>query len=75
MFSHLQSSKVLSLLEVNKDVNKETNVTAYYLIKTELYNDLNNFLNFYIKNNEKHIKLKDVSKYLEYLNKIIKKNN
>ena len=67
LFSHLQSSKVLSLLELNKDVNKETNVTAYYLIKTELYNDLNKFLEFCIKYNEKNIKLKDVSKYLDYL--------
>ena len=39
-FSQMQSSKVLELLQHNKDVNKETNVTAYYLIKTELYNDL-----------------------------------
>ena len=45
-FSQMQSSKVLDLLQHNKDVNKETNVTAYYLIKTELYNDLANFLNF-----------------------------
>jgi hypothetical protein len=67
LFSQLQSSKVLSLLELNKDINKETNVTAYYLIKTELYNDLNKFLEFCIKYNEKNIKLKDVSKYLDYL--------
>lgn len=75
-FSRMQSSKVLHLLDINKDVNKETNVTAYYLIKTELYNDLSNFLKFCIEYNETFIKLKDVSKYLDYLKttkKVVKK--
>ena len=78
-FSKFQSNKVLELLKLNKDVNKETNVTAYYLIKTELYSSLNNFLQFCLNNNDNFIKLKDKIKYLEYLKKtkqlLIKKFN
>ena len=66
-FSRLQSTKVLSLLDKNKDVNKETNVTSYYLIKTELYNDLINFLQYCLRFNQDMIKLTDKERYLNYL--------
>lgn len=69
-FSQMQASKVLELLQHNKDVNKETNVTAYYLIKTELYNDLSNFLNFCFQYNDTIIKIKDKTKYFDYLKKL-----
>ena len=73
-FSKLQSSKVITLLEKNKDVNKETNVTAYYLIKTELFRDIQNFLQFCLQSNKDIIKLTDVSKYFDYLKKLKKIN-
>ena len=76
-FSQLQSSKVLTLLDKNKDVNKETNVTAYYLIKTELWLHLQQFLHYCMANNKDIIKVTDTSKYFEYLKglqKVIKKN-
>ena len=66
-FSRLQSTKVLSLLDKNKDVNKETNVTSYYLITTELYNDLINFLQYCLRFNQDMIKLTDKERYLNYL--------
>tara|TARA_B100000941_G_C28462540_1_gene531580 strand:- start:115 stop:1149 length:1035 start_codon:yes stop_codon:yes gene_type:complete len=66
-FSRLQSSKVLSLLNKNKDVNKETNVTSYYLIKTELYNDLSNFLQYCLRFNQDMIKLTHKERFLDYL--------
>ena len=75
-FSQLQASKVLSLLDKNKDMNKETNVCAYYIIKTELYEDLHNFLKFSVSHNKDIIKLTDTSKYFDYLkglNKVNKK--
>ena len=75
-FSQLQASKVLSLLDKNKDMNKETNVCAYYIIKTELYEDLHNFLKFCVSHNKDIIKLTDTSKYFDYLkglNKVNKK--
>ena len=73
-FSQLQATKVLSLLDKNKDMNKETNVCAYYIIKTELYEDLPNFLKFCLSNNKDIIKLTDTSKYFEYLKELNKVN-
>jgi len=75
-FSQLQASKVLSLLERNKDVNKETNVTAYYLIKVELWLDLQNFLQYCMRVNQNMIKITDKETYLDYLKrqaKVVKK--
>ena len=69
-FSQMQTSKVLELLQHDQDVNKETNVTAYYLIKTELYNDLANFLYFCFQYNDTIIKIKDTTKYFDYLKKL-----
>lgn len=66
-FSLLQCSKVLRLLDLNKDVNKETNVAAYYIITTELYNDLHNFLKFCIATNDNIVNMLDVSNYFNYL--------
>lgn len=76
-FSRLQSSKVLYLSENDPDANKETNVMAYYVIKTELYNDINGFLGFCINYNDSIIKIKNISKYFDYLKKskkVVKKN-
>jgi len=75
-FSQLQATKVLTLLDKNKDMNKETNVCAYYIIKTELYEDLQNFLQYCMRFNKDIIKLLDTSKYFEYLkglSKVVKK--
>lgn len=69
-FSQMQSSKVLELLQLDQNVNKETNVAAYYLIKTELYNDLSNFLKFCFQYNDTIIKIKDTTKYFDYLKKL-----
>ena len=73
-FSQLQASKVLSFLDKNKDMNKETNVCAYYIIKTELYDDIQHFIGYCIKYNQNIIKLTDVSKYFDYLKKLKKIN-
>ena len=66
-FSDYQTSKVLTLLDKDKHVNKETNVTAYYLIKTELYDDLQQFLHYCMRKNKDIIKLTDTSLYFDYL--------
>ena len=71
-FSQLQSNKVLSLLEKNKDLNKETNVTSYYLIKTELWIHLNNFIEYCMRFNQNMIKLIDKDKFPDYLKKLPK---
>lgn len=69
-FSDYQTSKVLTLLDKDKHVNKETNVTAYYLIKTELYDDLQQFLHYCIGKNKDIIKLTDTSLYFDYLKRL-----
>ena len=56
----------------NKDVNKKTNVTAYYLIKTELWLDLQNFLHYCMRKNKDIIKIMDTSTYFDYLKRLPK---
>jgi hypothetical protein len=72
VFSQLQANKVLSLLEKNKDVNKQTNVTSYYLIKVELWLHLQEFLNYCLRFNQDMIKLTDKERYLDFLKKLPK---
>ena len=67
LFSQYQSTKVLTLLDKNKDMNKETNVCAYYVIKTELYQDLDTFLEFCLQYNKDIIKITGTTKYFDYL--------
>jgi len=69
-FSSLQANKVLALARTNPDMNKHTNVCAYYVIKMELYQDMDNFLGFCKTHNKDIIKLIDVSTYLDYLKKV-----
>ena len=69
-FSEYQSSKVLTLLEKDKHVNKETNVTAYYLIKTELWLHIQNFLHYCMKFNKDIIKLTDKERFMDYLKRL-----
>ena len=71
-FSQLQANKVLSLLEKNKDVNKQTNVTSYYLIKVELWLHLQGFLQYCLRFNKDMIKLTDKERFLDYLKKLPK---
>jgi len=76
-FSKLQANKVLSLLEKNKDVNKQTNVTSYYLIKVELWLHLQEFLQYCLRFNKDMIKLTDKERFLDHLKKLpklVKKN-
>ena len=67
LFSQYQSTKVLTLLDKNKDMNKETNVCAYYVIKTELYQDLDTFLGFCLQHNKDIVKITETTKYFDYL--------
>lgn len=72
-FSRFQTSKVLSLK--NKDMNRETNVCAYYIITTELYDNLASFLQFCKNTNESMIRMTHLTKYITYLKKLKKVNN
>jgi len=66
-FSQLQATKILSLFDKNKDMNKDTNVCAYYIIKLELYKNIHSFIQFCVAYNKDIIKLIDTSKYFKYL--------
>jgi len=70
LFSSLQANKVLALAKTNSDMNKHTNVCAYYVIKMELYQNLNNFLRFCKHHNKDFIKVGNVELYLDYLKKV-----
>lgn len=71
-FSRFQVGKVLDLCKANNDINKETNVCAYYIIKTEIYDDLHNFVSICQSLNHPLIKLSNLSKYINYLKKLTK---
>jgi len=76
-FIDFQAHKVLYISRIDNnriiDINKYSNILAYYIIKSELFNNLNNTLD--IMNN--NIKIKDINKYNNYiynLNKIERNN-
>jgi hypothetical protein len=73
-FSIFQAQKVLFNTSTIKNVtlDKNTNVTAYFLIRAELYQRLNEFLKFCRLKNEDYIKIKNTSKWLVFLNSKIK---
>ena len=71
-FSRFQSSKVVELFQKKSDANKFTNVVAYSIITTELYNNLDDFIHFCLVNNTSFVKIKNKSRYLSYLKKVSK---
>ena len=59
------------------NINKNTNVLSYYIIRMELYNNLSGFLNYCIQNNKNYLYLKDIESWLKFIkeNNKIEKNN
>ena len=71
-FVKFQAEKIIYLTGMNGkeiDINKETNILSYFIIRHELYEKLNLFLKFCKKHNEDYIKLKDENKWFELLKK------
>ncbi len=71
-FSDFQSDKIFNHTNLSNEIiniNKETNVLAYYIIKNELYKSLNVFLQFCRTNNDDYIKIIDIKKYQLFLKK------
>ena len=71
-FSDFQSDKIFNHTNLSNEIiniNKETNVLAYYIIKNELYKSLNVFLQFCKINNDDYIKIIDIEKYQLFLKK------
>ena len=77
-FSNVQSQKIMNLIpNKNKtiDINKDTNILAYFIIKTEIFNRLNVFLKHCRLYHTNYIKIKNIKLWLLFLkkNKKIKK--
>ena len=80
-FALYQAHKIFYLTNLDSkekmDINKDTNILSYYIIRMELYNNINKFLEYCRINNYNYIKLLNRKSYLSFLktNKKIKKNN
>jgi len=72
-YSLFQAQKVLYNSHIkNVELDRDTNITAYFLIRCELYQRLNSFLKFCRENNENYVKLKNTNKWLVFLKSKIK---
>lgn len=65
-FSGFQANKVLHMIDKYPDINKETNVLAYFVIRAELYNNFKNFINFCKHQNKDYIKVNG-KKFISFL--------
>ena len=80
-FSQYQAEKVMYLTGIDTklavDINKDTNVLSYFIIRNELFEKLNVFLKFCKNHNDNYIKLKDEKEWFKFLmrNYKTKKNN
>lgn len=59
LFCKIQCNKILSMINKNKnlDINKYTNVLAYFIIRGEIYQNLTNFIKLCRENNDNYILL------------------
>lgn len=83
-FSYFQAEKVIYLSKLNYDdkkqtidINMDTNVLAYFIIRSELYKGLNRFLRFCKNHNRNYIKIENDDLWLNHLKKnelILRKN-
>ena len=71
-FSNYQSQKILYLSNYQKskiDINKNTNVLSYFIIRNELFQNLSSFLKFTRLNNNNYLKLNNLNLWSNYLRK------
>jgi len=79
-FCNFQSQKVIEmtgLTDKTIDINQETNVLAYFIIRCEIYEKLTQFLKFCRLSNKNYIQLNKKKEWFEFLkkNNKIKKNH
>lgn len=67
-----KASFVLSLNSKPVDMNKFSNVLAYYIIRAEIYNNMDTFLDYCQKNNNNYINIRNSNMFLDYLKKLSK---
>lgn len=69
-FCLFQAHKIFHLTELSKkqiDINKDTNVLAYYIIRMELYNNIDGFIDFCSSKNKNYIEITNSEDYLRFL--------
>lgn len=78
-YSLFQAKKIIhNSLKPDLYLDKNTNVTSYFLIRAELYNNLKEFLKYCRTKNENYVKIKDISSWFDTLisgEKIEQSNN
>jgi hypothetical protein len=80
-FAKFQAEKVMYLTGVDGkdviDINRDTNVLSYFMIRNELYEKLNLFLKLCRNNNSNYIKMEGEKEWFKFLlgKDKIKKNN
>ena len=71
-FCNHQSKKIKDYSEMNQkliDINKHTNVLAYYIIRCELFQNLTSFLKYCRMKNNRYICIKDKKDWYLFFNK------
>ena len=63
--------KLLDFFKEGEDVDERTNTTSYYIIKTEILNDLKGFLDL-CKNPKLSLRMNKNKRFLDYLKKLSK---
>ena len=63
--------KLLDFFKEGEDVDKRTNTTSYYIIKTEILNDLKGFLDL-CKNQKLSMRMNNNKRFLNYLKNLSK---
>lgn len=69
-FCLFQAHKIFNLTELGKkqiDINQYTNVLAYYIIRMELYNNIDGFIYFCRTKNKNYIEITNSQEYLRFL--------
>lgn len=69
-YSLYKSSYILSLNDGPVDMNKFTNVLAYYIIRAELFTNLSSFIEYCMKYNNNFIKITNKYSFITYLKEL-----
>ena len=75
-FAILQSEKIFHITNLSEDkidINKNTNVLAYYIIRCELYQKLNLMLKFCNLHNINYVKMDNIQNWYTFLKENIPK--
>ena len=69
----IQASKILKLIQEKKyEINKYTAVLAYFIIRAEIYTNLNRFLHLCKHSNQNYIRVKSSKNIINFLSSLQK---